>query len=94
MSEKPFHSIWLTGNSTNIYKKIYLDGQELKGVRSCIFCYDVDEVPRVFLEIQTPDIEVEDFNIPVLISQTKGEEECQEEETSSKSGETDSGNCT
>ena len=92
--QKPFHNFKITGEPNSTYRKVFLDGQELVGVRSCYIGYEVDNIPRAFIEIQTPNIEVEDYDIPVLFSQTKGEEECQEEETSSKSVETDSENCT
>ena len=67
------HNIKITGEPNSIYRKVFLDGQELVGVRSCYIGYEVDSIPRAFIEIQTPNIEVEDYDIPVLMTPVKGD---------------------
>lgn len=65
--DKLFHSFKIIGDPKSIYKKILLDGKEMKGVRSAAVMYEVDNIPRVFLEMQTTDLEIDEPNIPVLM---------------------------
>ena len=59
---KPFHSFKLFGNPNSIYKKILMDGQELKGVIGASLKWRVDEPPVIQLEMISTDIEAEDYN--------------------------------
>ena len=55
-----FHSFKLVGETGSTNKHIFLDGIELKGVKSSTLVWEVGEVPRVFLEIESPFIEAEE----------------------------------
>ena len=59
---KPFHSFKLFGNPNSIYKKILMDGQELKGVIGASLKWRVDEPPVIQLEMISTDIEAEDYS--------------------------------
>lgn len=63
---KPLHSFKLTGDENSIYKKIYMDGQELKGVRRATFCFGIDEVPTAFIEFMATNIEIDDPNVEII----------------------------
>lgn len=70
-----FHSIKIIGDPNSIEKKILLDGQELRGVKSASVLYEVDNMPRVFLEFMTTDIEVDEPISAVMRVQDKEENE-------------------
>lgn len=61
-----FHSIRLCGEPDSIYKKVLIDGTELKGVKSATVCYEAGQVPRVFLEMISTDVEVDEPLAAVL----------------------------
>ena len=63
---KPFHSIKIIGEPNSIHKKVILDGKELKRVRRAYVQFAVDEIPCVYLEIQTLDVEVDEQNGGIL----------------------------
>lgn len=67
---KPFHSFKLTGDENSIYKKIYMDGQELNGVRRATFCFGIDEVPTAFIEFMATNIEIDDPNVEIIKVET------------------------
>lgn len=55
-----FHKFRIeTDENQPIYKKVFMDGQELKGVTSCDIRIRTDEIPVVELEIATNNIEVD-----------------------------------
>lgn len=59
---KPFHSFKLEGEPGSIYKKILIDGYELKGVIGATLKWHVDEIPVIQLEMVSPNIEAEDYD--------------------------------
>ena len=61
-----FHSFRLCGNPYSIYKQVFIDGIELKGVKSATVCYEAGQVPRVFLEMISTDVEVDEPLAAVL----------------------------
>lgn len=63
---KPFHSIKIFGEPNSIYKKVILDGKELKGVRRVCVQFAVDEIPSVYLEIQALNVAVDEQNGGIL----------------------------
>jgi len=70
-----FHSIKITGKHGSIEKKIMIDGMELKGVKSATVVWEVNEMPRVFLDIMTTDIEVDEPLAAVLATVPKEEKD-------------------
>lgn len=55
-----FHKFRIeTDENQPIYKKVFMDGQELKGVMSCDIRIRTDEIPVVALEIVTDRIDAD-----------------------------------
>lgn len=55
-----FHKFRIeTDENQPIYKKVFMDGQELKGVTSCDIRIRTDEIPVVTLEIVTDRIDAD-----------------------------------
>ena len=63
---KAFHSFKFVGDPSSVNKHIYMDGQELKGVVSATLIWEVDSVPRVFLEMISTDVEADEPLAAVL----------------------------
>ena len=59
---KPFHSFKLEGEPGSIYKKVFMDGEELKVVVGATLKWRVDEIPVIQLEMISPNIEAEDYD--------------------------------
>lgn len=70
---KMFHHVRITGEPNSIHKRILIDGMELKGVVSATAIWAVDEVPRVFLEMMTTDLEYDDVMavLPYTVKEEK-----------------------
>ena len=75
--DKVFHSFKIIGDPNSIYKKILLDGKEMKGVRSASIIYRVDEIPVVYLGIMATDIEVDEpkANVAMMFLQSTGKKD-------------------
>jgi hypothetical protein len=71
---RAFHSFRLEGESGSTTKRIYIDGVEMKGVVSAAMLWDVNEVPRVFLEFISDDVTAEE-PIAAVLPYRKGEDE-------------------
>lgn len=70
-----FHSIRIIGDPDGIGKHILIDGEELRGVISATVCYAVDHPPRVFLEIVTQDVEIDDPEVEIVKDVHQSEKE-------------------
>jgi len=57
---KHIHSFRLEGDEWGKCKRIYVDGEELTGIREAIVHLTVDDLPRVFLftDICTANVEI------------------------------------
>ena len=69
---RPFHSFKLIGDPNSVYKKVFMDGQELKGVVGANLRWRVDEVPTIWIKMITTDIEIEDYNGEVYEDKSNG----------------------
>ena len=63
---KTFHSFEFIGTVSGITKRILMDGQELHGVMSATICYVPNEVPRVFLEMVSDDVHIDEPKAEVV----------------------------
>lgn len=63
---RAFSSVRIVGDADGIGKHVFIDGEEVSGVVSATVCYMVDHIPRVFLELNTTDVEVDDPEIEVV----------------------------
>lgn len=64
----PFHSFRIVGEPDSIYKKVFIDGEELEHVRSVTVRYSPLEIPTVLLELNTLDLTIEEPDAEILIT--------------------------
>lgn len=70
-----FHAVKITGEPGSIYKKVMIDGMEMKGIQSVTAVWSVDEMPRVFLEMVTTDLKIDEPLAAVLATIPKEEKD-------------------
>lgn len=77
MMKKPkiFHSFEFSGTVSGVTKRILMDGQELHGVMSATICYVPNEVPRVFLEMLSDDVHIDEPKVEIVQSLAKEDQE-------------------